>query len=259
MPFTLAHPAAVLPIHSRWKRWLALAPLAVGSMVPDAAYYLPMPDNFKGNAHTVLGAFTFSLPAGIFILLLFYWMAPGIVFLLPSPHREALGREIEPYHFSIEAVLTAFCGIVIGAETHVVWDAFTHEDGWVVERVAFLRNPIWRVHPFLFLQVLSSLFGLAVLFYVYDRWAMSRGFRAWTIKQVSWRSLLWPGMVTLCLVLALLESHTLRGIENYPRTGSRHFVVLFMISFVRDFIAGICAVAAGVKIFSGRSRLDVAY
>ena len=39
MPFTLAHPAAVLPL--RGVRHLRMAPLVVGAMVPDLPYYLP--------------------------------------------------------------------------------------------------------------------------------------------------------------------------------------------------------------------------
>src|SRR5580700_6014062 len=37
MPFTFSHPAAVLPVHSRFKNWIPLSALVIGSLVPDAA------------------------------------------------------------------------------------------------------------------------------------------------------------------------------------------------------------------------------
>jgi hypothetical protein len=39
MPFTLAHPAAILPLRG-W-RYLRTAPLILGAMAPDLPYFLP--------------------------------------------------------------------------------------------------------------------------------------------------------------------------------------------------------------------------
>ena len=38
MPFTLAHPAAILPLRSRY---LHTMPLILGAMTPDLPYYAP--------------------------------------------------------------------------------------------------------------------------------------------------------------------------------------------------------------------------
>ena len=64
MPFTFSHPAAILPIHSRFKNWIPLSALVIGSLVPDAAYYLPTPEHFRTHSHTLLGTFSTSLPFG---------------------------------------------------------------------------------------------------------------------------------------------------------------------------------------------------
>src|SRR6266478_1513048 len=90
MPFTFSHPAAVLPIHSKLKKWTSLPALVIGSLIPDAEYYLPMPEHFKQNAHTLLGTFSSSFPVGILALLIFYWIRSEAVFLMPNPHRLAL-------------------------------------------------------------------------------------------------------------------------------------------------------------------------
>src|ERR1700678_4090221 len=88
MPFTFAHPAAIIPIHSRFKKWIPLPALVIGSLVPDAAYYLPVPGDFKDHAHTLQGTISFSLPLGIILLLIFYWLRAAIVFFLPNSHRQ---------------------------------------------------------------------------------------------------------------------------------------------------------------------------
>src|ERR1700679_114986 len=144
MPFTFAHPAAILPIRSRFKKWIPLVPLVVGSLVPDAGYYLPMPEHYKETAHTFLGTLLPSLLVGSIVLLIFYWIAPEIVFLLPSPLREALEPELRPHRaISLREVLMAACGVALGAETHVLWDSFTHSTGWAVRRVPLLRGTLW--------------------------------------------------------------------------------------------------------------------
>src|SRR5271154_5079705 len=130
MPFTFSHPAAVLPVQSRFKNWIPLSALVIGSLVPDAAYYLPRPEHFKQNSHTLLGTFSSSLPAGFFVWLVFYWFAAPVVFLLPDPHREAIRSQLEPRLASVQQALGVTSGILIGAWSHVLWDSFTHERGW---------------------------------------------------------------------------------------------------------------------------------
>src|SRR3954467_3723030 len=99
MPFTFAHPAAVLPVHSRYKKWLPLSALVIGSLIPDAAYYFPLPGNFNHISHSLLGTFYSSLPLGILALLVFYWIGEEVAFLLPSPHRDALRGKVKvPKH-----------------------------------------------------------------------------------------------------------------------------------------------------------------
>lgn len=259
VPFTFAHPAAVVPIHNRWKRWLALAPLAVGSMVPDAGYYLPLPDSFKAVAHTALGTLYSALPVGIVVLLIFYWVAPEVVFLLPSPHREALLRKIEKPTLSLRNASMAVCAIAIGAETHVVWDSFVHQDGWVAERIVFLHKRIWGIPPYLALQVVSSIAGLWIVWYLYDRWAMSQGFRAWSWQESSWRMPLWIAVLAGCVAQALIESHTVQAILSLVFLHRKHFALIFVISLVRNFLLAVCVAAIYIKLFGRRARLDVAY
>ena len=67
MPFTLAHPAAVLPL--RGVRHLRMAPLIVGALVPDLPYYLPGSIfRYFPVTHVFAHSFTVDLAIGYALL-----------------------------------------------------------------------------------------------------------------------------------------------------------------------------------------------
>src|SRR5512146_1128443 len=92
MPFTLAHPAAVLPL--RRLPLMRSVPLVVGAMAPDAPYFLPwrIAKHIPEVTHTFLGMFTLDLPIGA-VLLLFFW-------LLRAPLTAPLGPGAEAKCFA---------------------------------------------------------------------------------------------------------------------------------------------------------------
>ena len=64
MPYTLAHPAAVLPLRSASRRHLALAPLAIGATMPDVQYFMRL--SAEGHfTHTLPGLLLVCLPVVI--------------------------------------------------------------------------------------------------------------------------------------------------------------------------------------------------
>ena len=63
MPFTLAHPAAVLPL--RGVRYLRTAPLIVGALVPDTYDYVPANlRHLLHHAHSFAGSYTSCIVLG---------------------------------------------------------------------------------------------------------------------------------------------------------------------------------------------------
>jgi hypothetical protein len=256
MPFTFSHPAAVLPIHSRLKNWIPLSALVIGSLVPDAAYYLPTPEHFKQNSHSLLGTFSSSLPLGILVWLIFYWLAAPTVFLLPDPHRQAIGSLPKPHLASLKQFLGVAMGILIGAWSHVLWDSFTHEQGWIVDHTALLQKPFFGAMPgFRVLQYLSSLFGLCVLLYAYNKWMRSGGFQLWVWRRPGWRFFLWLGVAVICLVAGSVEAHGIDAITSLYFRHRGHLAIEFFATFVRDILIALCTVAICAKVFGlGVSR-----
>ena len=90
MPFTLAHPAAVLPL--RGIRFLRMAPLVIGAVTPDVPYYLPLgpsgrPLRLGLDTHSLGSAFTFDLALGMALLALAVLLREPLTALLPALTR----------------------------------------------------------------------------------------------------------------------------------------------------------------------------
>src|SRR5260370_6872463 len=83
MPFTLAHPAAILPL--RGLRYLRTAPLIIGAMTPDLPYYVPARFGlFRPETHSVTVSFTTCLVLGYPALACVYLLPPPLTALLPA-------------------------------------------------------------------------------------------------------------------------------------------------------------------------------
>jgi hypothetical protein len=129
MPFTLSHPAAVLPLRRYCPNWLSFAALVVGSTTPDFGYYVNE-WRVATVAHTFRGSFIICLPTGAAALMLVCLFRKPVCFLLPSPHRPALSQFFsKPFSFGAkESTVIALC-LLLGAWTHILWDSFTHDTG----------------------------------------------------------------------------------------------------------------------------------
>lgn len=175
MPSTFTHPLAVLPFRRLCPAPLNFAALVIGSMSPDFGYYLhrfPV----AHFAHTIVGTFLVCLPMGLVALALFYLLRRPLCFILPQPHRGALMplASIRP-PLSLQEFLGAAASILLGAWTHTIWDSFTHAGAWSVERIPFLREPLFQVGGTAFagsyvLQQVSTFGGGAALAAAYFIW-----------------------------------------------------------------------------------------
>jgi hypothetical protein len=168
MPFTLAHPAAVVPIARALKRRVSLSALLAGSVVPDFGY-IPQLPSFGIPSHTVLGAFTFCLPLGLLFYLAFHGILKRpLIGLLPSNWAGRVatldGSRRRWPEIPAWAVIAS---LLIGTATHLVWDSFTHP-GPVADRIPILNLVVFsleglRVRVFRILQHVSTILGMGVM------------------------------------------------------------------------------------------------
>jgi hypothetical protein len=172
VPFTLAHPAAVLPL--RGLRYLPTAPLIIGAVAPDIPYYVPGSfERFMPDTHDFVGSYTTCLVLGYLVLSAILILRRPLTALLSPRARWLCLHAIAPLRKRPSAWLLAGPAIVIGTWSHLLWDAATHSDGWLVRRVAALSAPVtigsYTGPVCHVLQYVSSVFGLLVLVIWYWR------------------------------------------------------------------------------------------
>lgn len=166
MPFTISHAAAVLPFTRPLARWRLLSAAVIGSMVPDFGWFLPWrPARFE--THSLDALATFCLPVGLASYWLFQRLirTPIIELLPPGAYARWRWSEAPADYRSLRQWILAACGILAGAITHLVWDAFTHEGGRGVRMLPILEEPVAHINGHLvtgvhFVQDLNSLIGL---------------------------------------------------------------------------------------------------
>ncbi len=171
MPFPLAHPAAVLPLRRYCPRWLNFPALVIGSLSPDFSYLFG--ENVGGRVgHRFVGSFEFCLPAGIVLIVLFYTLRSLAVRLLPQHYQRALLPLCQRPAGSLLAILIS---LLVGAWTHLLWDSFTHTDGWFVQHLPVLQSVVVKVgsRTARVCHVLwygCSFAGVVWLFLEFERW-----------------------------------------------------------------------------------------
>lgn len=140
MPFTLAHPAAIIPFA---RRQLVPSALIVGSMSPDFLYLINLEPRGQFG-HTIPGVFLFCLPIGMVILWIFHRLIKWpMLSLLPFSLQVRLVGPARDFNFwPITRQLLIIASLLIGAFTHIFWDGFTHEYGWAVSILPILNHPV---------------------------------------------------------------------------------------------------------------------
>ncbi|HEY1582031.1 MAG TPA: DUF4184 family protein [Chthoniobacterales bacterium] len=241
MPWTLSHPAAVLPFR-RWSpRPLSLAALVIGSMTPDVGYHIRRFD-LSAFQHTLRGSFVACLPIGLLLMLLFYLCCRPVCHALPSPHRQALLPLCPPFPSRISAFLSILVSLLLGILTHNFCDAFTHEHGWFVDRIPWLQQRLGQIGPttvymFLFLQELSTVVGFAIVVIAYWLWLRRQPVKpAAEISADGWRYLFWSVIVFLAFALSLpaaIHYAVATGLHNFVFVGS----ILFRTAIYSSAIA----------------------
>jgi hypothetical protein len=168
MPFTISHAAAVLPFSRLLARWRLLSAVVIGAMVPDFGLFFPWRLQ-RFETHSIGGLFSFCLPVGMVTYWVFqYFIKAPVLEVLP----EGAYARWRPYASpaciaSIRQWILVALGVLAGAVTHLVWDAFTHEKARGVRLIPWLDEPVdigpHHMAGVRLLQDGSSLIGLAVV------------------------------------------------------------------------------------------------
>lgn len=166
MPFTLAHPAAAIPFR---RSSLIMSAIVMGCLVPDFPHFVFMSTRVSFT-HTVAGMFVLDLPVAFLMLWLFHtFLKQPILLFLPSGMRRRLVSSLDTFPFwPPERLGLIVVSILTGAATHLLWDAFTHDDSWICRNWTFLQDrvhlpAIGNMQIYSLLEYASSFLGVVVI------------------------------------------------------------------------------------------------
>jgi uncharacterized protein DUF4184 len=257
MPFTPAHPAAVLPVHAVARRLglrLPLSALVIGSMAPDFEYFFRLKP-YGRFGHSPLGLLVFSLPVGLAAWIMFRGLvAPALLRLLPPGLAAALwnGRT----RASPAALVgLAAVAVLVGAMTHAVWDLFTHGGQTISTLLPVIRERVAptvmpRLRWYTVLQYVSTIVGLAVIGVASVRWVLRQPPEARRFA---------PGqpLHSLGVVAFLIASAAVGGVVNSLRGVAGGIFTALAFGAVGGMVAlTIALIAYGVVVFGAPSRVE---
>ena len=123
----------------------------MGAVAPDAPVYLSVGVSY-GTTHSGRGL-AIDVVIGLFVLWLWFaLLRDAVVDLVPSLRRRLPARA----RLGVRAWLLAPIGVAIGSATHVLWDSCTHDWGFVVQDLAFLREEHGPIPLYRWLQHAST-------------------------------------------------------------------------------------------------------
>jgi hypothetical protein len=256
MPFTISHVAAVLPFSRPLARWRLLSATIIGSMVPDFGLLMPWRPA-RIETHSAIGLLTFCLPVGLATFWIFQRLIKSAVMeILPDAAYSRWRRFAQPADIgSLKQWALAACGILAGAITHLVWDAFTHEGARGVRMIPALDEPVVEIagHHLIgarLLQDASSLLGLAIVLAV-----VAYGLRPGRPgEQVPARMLpagerfLWAFVYAITAVLLAVFFFALRRHAYGIQTSLAILLGRYAIAALRGFAVSLVVVSLGVGI-----------
>ncbi|HEY0690103.1 MAG TPA: DUF4184 family protein [Kribbella sp.] len=174
LPFTLSHPAAVLPL---LRQPFVPAALVAGAVVPDVPYYLDAlgvsetsPHDWYGpllnatETHSLGGGLVIDLPVAIGLVAAYAMLRAPITALLPSGLRLPEPDRTTGPRAKARYAMWLLVSALIGIASHLAWDSFTHGDGFLVTHVQPLRaSALGGLTVARLLQYASTAFGLAAV------------------------------------------------------------------------------------------------
>lgn len=266
MPFTFAHPAAAIPLLRPLGRYGVLSALIIGSCMPDVAYFSAIGVG-RETSHSVSALFWYCLPIGLICYLLFHWLIKGpVLALMPAAFLKRLGHYCHHFNELPKASwLAVVISLLIGATSHIIWDAFTHSTGPAVRLFPILRMPLFTVDGYLFttyklLQHLSTVGGISVIIFWIWRWYQKTPTKTYQIPlRLNRNQRLWAlcGVILMPILIGLMFStntpSTLHGVW-WLRIFIRHTIMTALPTWVG--ILMLYSVTWHIIRISGRHKSD---
>lgn len=242
-----------MPLRQYCPRYLNFPALVVGSLTPDLGYYV---HNWiwSISGHSFIGSLRFDLPAGLLILSLFYLNIRSISRLLPYPHREACSAICPALSLpGIRSLMVACISLLMGAWTHIIWDGFTHANGWCVSKLAAI-TPIlfsigsYHVTVWHLLQHFSTAFGIIVLWLAYNKYVCGKRYlKHKSLLGNKMLAVLWLALLSFPAAVAVKDNiHLLKHSMSIPTVDE--FVFNCTVEYLVYFFPLLCMTGMLVSV-----------
>lgn len=235
MPYTPAHAIVAAPLWYLSRKQLPLPPLVVGCIAPDLPYLVHLaPVHAAG--HTVIGLVTHAVPHGLIALGAWYlWLEKPLLTLFALQPSK---RQRSAAWFFLMLI-----SLLLGAMTHALLDATSHESGWFVQQFDSLSRNVGGLPMFKWIQYGGGVIGLVALIWWY------RGARAGTSGVA-------PDRHSILKGVAIFSASTLgfACLANWVHQSRdlNSFVVHSASGAMSGFVFGACLYATVVRITSVR-------
>ncbi len=225
------------------------AGLVVGSMSPDLLYFVALEPGVDERSHTWVGLVAMDLPIALGVIGAVYWLVvPAVVALAPRWVRVRV-VPVRPPELDVRGVLWLVVSVLLGGVTHLVWDSFTHHEGWVVRHYPELR--LWFVEGmprYQFLQLASSVLGIAAV--LWWSWRALKGRTPVAEVPALYAPPRRPGLVVAGVVAAGLVLAAVRAFTVMAGVGHQS-----VVGFARTVAAGVAP--SHEQVTAGVTRVSI--
>lgn len=243
MPFTAAHPAAILPF-LKHSRWFSATGLVAGSIAPDFQYFLLLPI-FRYSGHTLEGLLLFNLPIALLIATVFHLVVrrPTVAHLPHWLKQRALAvPTLDWLKFLRQRWFVFATSVIIGAATHIFWDGFTHDTGYFVGKWPILASMVplpllnWDMMLCRIIQHTSTFVGsLAILVYTWRQPTVAIRHDISTAQKVAF----WAGIA--------MAGFAFMGYALYASIFMRSLMGI-VVSFITGAMLATVAIGTAIKL-----------
>lgn len=228
--------------------------MMIGSMAPDFPYFLPG-ELSRTNTHDLEGVFLVCWPMGLAFWLLFvHLLERTSIELLPEPWRVRMPHSDSSFTF--RALALASLGVIVGALTHIAWDAFTHAGTPVTRIFPLLYEEVFsfrgRSVPLYFvLQVLSSVAGLIALAW----WALRLRHDKPKTRAVPASRISLSDRARVGILLAMIAISTTAALATYAALADEPFEARFFHALISGMTSGLLAWCVAAAAFARLRRV----
>jgi len=254
VPFTPAHAAVALPFAR--VRGVPFTALVIGTQVPDFAMFFPAFLPSYATTHAVSAAALWNLPIGLAILVFWEWVKPSTLALFPAALRKRLRPYAEPHwpRGPLELAAVALA-IMVGAASHIVWDAFTHSGRFGTVLIPALQQAwLYRLQGYKILQYGCGVLGTLVVLWAARRRLLQQPPHC-DLEQIWLEPVRKAQLILYAMTPLLSAAWTFRTARYWVLPSRNYFMLLFAHYIATTSIAAVLVIAACMRALFELDRL----